>query len=166
MPFLEQDIFVDEITSLRIAQALSPIDTGNLRYNAIKSFATEDGFVITYNLNIAYYIRLLEEGISTMKHFGFIGSKTVPAIASYLQAKYETKDKQRSAMFDSLLQKLDENDLSRVNILSKFNQESREDRMKASLLHNEQEDDFSKDYGKFDYREDFGTMKYEYRGRW
>lgn len=77
-----------------IAQAVAPFDTGNLKFNAIKSELTNDGFRIRYSLGSAYYIYFLEEGtrIST-RHQGFIANKTVPLIASYISAKYEQQNK-------------------------------------------------------------------------
>ena len=84
-------ITYDKEVALGLAQYIAPIDTGNLRYNAIKAENTNDGFVIKYSLQDAYYIYFLEEGTRKFQgHKGFIGGQTVPAIAGMLYAKYAT----------------------------------------------------------------------------
>lgn len=93
------DIQRDMNTAHGIARMFAPYDTGNLRFNAIKSSRTNDGFVITYSLVDAFYIYFLEEGTTRkggMRHVGFISNKTVPAIANYLYTKYELKDKKKA----------------------------------------------------------------------
>ena len=46
-----------------IAKGLAPIDSGNLRYNAIKiKNRTQNSFTLNYSLTDAYYIEFLEEG--------------------------------------------------------------------------------------------------------
>ncbi|MCK9575885.1 MAG: hypothetical protein M0R51_08070 [Clostridia bacterium] len=79
----------DKSVCTNLARFYAPMRSGNLRYNAIQSYITTDGFIIVYSLNEAYYIYFLEEGTKiTSKHKGFISNITVPAIASYLNAKY------------------------------------------------------------------------------
>lgn len=90
----------DMRTALGIAQYISPIDTGNLRYNAIKGDLTADGFVIRFSLQDAFYIYFLEEGTRKFQgHKAFIGGQIVPAIASYINAKYATGDKTKAAQY-------------------------------------------------------------------
>ena len=48
--------------SLRIAKSLAPIDSGNLRHNAIKLLHRKNGFTIKYSGVDAYYIQFVEEG--------------------------------------------------------------------------------------------------------
>ena len=88
------DVLEDMKVAEGIAKALSPFDTGNLRFNAIKSSLTNDGFRVVYSLADAYYIYFLEEGTqkSTM-HQGFIANRTVPTIASFISAKYKQRKK-------------------------------------------------------------------------
>lgn len=75
-----------------IAMFIAPYDTGNLRFNAIKSQLTADGFRVKYSLADAFYIYFLEEGTrKTTRHKGFIANKTVPTIASYISAKHKQK---------------------------------------------------------------------------
>jgi len=156
---------VDEITCLNIAKGLSPIDTGNLRFNAIKSYEQSNGFIISYSLAAAYYIRLLEEGISSTKHTGFIANKTVPAIASYLYASYSSRDKNRIAMFNSIADQA-ERYLADEDVLSSFNKESRSQRLESSLytdLQREYSDLSERNYEK--YNKDFRTENYQFRRR-
>lgn len=133
MPIPQQDMFVDEFTCLNIAKGLSPFDTGNLRYNAIKSKPTNDGFVIIYSLQDAYYIRLLEEGITTMKHYGFIANKTVPAIASYFAAKYQERDEKRLQQFYTLESNFLNSGFRDEDTVSRFNKETRSERHNMSM---------------------------------
>lgn len=48
---------------LLAAKANAPIDTGLLRHRAIKVRATHDGFKITWDGRIAYYLGFVNEGI-------------------------------------------------------------------------------------------------------
>jgi len=90
----QNDILEDMRVAEGIAKALSPYDTGNLRFNAIKSSLTNDGFRVIYSLADAYYIYFLEEGTSKSTiHQGFIANRTVPTIASYVSAKYKQRKK-------------------------------------------------------------------------
>lgn len=126
------EIIIDLATCLGISRALSPFDTGNLRFNAIKGMETEDGFKIIYSLQDAYYIRLLEEGISSMKHYGFIANRTVPAIASYLYSKYSSKNEARTARFKDL--SLQGNTyIDSDDIVSSWDRATRQERHRESL---------------------------------
>ena len=58
--------------SLNIAKSLAPIDSGNLRHNAIKLLRRRNGFTIKYSGVDAYYIQFVEEGTSKQKAQGFI----------------------------------------------------------------------------------------------
>jgi len=80
-------------TVLGLARFYAPFDTGNLRYNAITVGDIPDGIGLNYDLSSAFYIYFLEEGTKyTTKHQGFIANQTVPAIASYIQAKFADGD--------------------------------------------------------------------------
>ena len=132
LPFHDIEITIDAMTCLGIARSLSPFDTGNLRFNAISQHETTDGFVITYSLANAYYIRLLEEGISSNRHIGFIANRTVPAIASYLYSKYSSKNQAREATFKAL--SIQGNTyMSEENLRSTFDKVSREQRHEQSM---------------------------------
>jgi len=86
---MKPDFNEDRNIAEGIAKAASPYETGNLRYNAIKSELVQNGFNIIYDLNSAFYIYFLEEGTKyTQKHKGFIEYGTVPLIAGFLRAKY------------------------------------------------------------------------------
>lgn len=86
-------IVYDMDIALGLAQYIAPMDSGNLRYNAIKKEMRNNGFTIRYSLTDAFYIYFLEEGTRKFSgHKGFIGGQTVPAIASFLYSKYNTKD--------------------------------------------------------------------------
>jgi len=80
--------------SLGLARSFSPEDTGNAKFNALRGFMTNRGFKINYSLADAYYIYFLEEGTSKSKrHIGYIGNRTVPAIAHFLNVKYVHRNK-------------------------------------------------------------------------
>jgi HK97 gp10 family phage protein len=68
--------------SLNIARDLSPIDSGNLRHNAIKLLRRKNGFTIKYSSVDAYYIEFVEEGTSKQKAQHFI-SNTYVTLANY-----------------------------------------------------------------------------------
>jgi len=78
---------------LGLARSYAPMESGNLRYNAIRTDDTMDGFAITYDSSRAFYIYFQEEGTRrSMKNAGFISNRTLPAIASYIQAKFADFD--------------------------------------------------------------------------
>ena len=88
------DISVDMRTSLGLARRFSPQDTGNAKFNATKAFMNARGFRINYSLNDAFYIYFLEEGTrKSMQHQGYIANQTVPAIAHFLNVKYNHRSK-------------------------------------------------------------------------
>jgi hypothetical protein len=92
MSFLT-DLQSEKQACLGLARSYTPFKTGNLRYNSISVYDTAVGFNIEYKLSNAYYIYFLEEGTSKSKKWvGFIANRTVPAIASYLNAKFSTKN--------------------------------------------------------------------------
>ena len=79
----------DRDLAMGLARAYAPFKTGNLRFNALHSEMTADGFVILYSMDEAFYVYFLEEGTQkSKKYVGFISNRTVPAIASLLNAKY------------------------------------------------------------------------------
>ena len=156
---------LDEITCKGIAQALAPIDTGNLRFNAIKSRATQDGFAIVYSLQDAYYIRLLEEGITTMRHFGFIANRTVPAIAGYLHAKYASKNNARVAMFKDMAT-FGHSYMAEENIQSWYDKQTREQRHEMSIqtdIHDVYDEIEPTDRWYEQYNPNFETQNYLFR---
>lgn len=56
-----------------LARYGSPIDTGLLRYKAIKSHLKKNGFDIIFDHSVAYYIPYLDTGTAvSSKHVGFI----------------------------------------------------------------------------------------------
>jgi hypothetical protein len=88
------DFNEDRNICLGIARSAAPYDTGNLRYNAIKSELVYNGFNIIYDLTEAFYIYFLEEGTKfTQRHIGFIQNNTVPLIQNFLSSKYNEDDK-------------------------------------------------------------------------
>ena len=92
--FKQMDIIQDMNVCLGLARGVSPYKTGNVRFNAITSYRTDDGFAIKYSLANAYYIYFLEEGTRfTTRHQGFIANKTVPLLSEYMYTKYTIKDK-------------------------------------------------------------------------
>jgi len=132
MPNISQDSFI----CLGIARGLAPYDTGNLRFNALNSFFTNNGFVINYSIADAYYIYYLEEAEN--RHKGFIGLKTVPAVANYLFNRYVTHN---SNNFQKYKNYAEENILFGIgeNTVSKYDYMSRELRHKSSLTFYESE---------------------------
>jgi HK97 gp10 family phage protein len=69
--------------SLRIAKSMSPIDSGNLRENAIKIVnRSKNGFTIRYSSSDAYYIDFVEYGTKYQDAQKFI-EKTYIQIATY-----------------------------------------------------------------------------------
>lgn len=95
----EYNIDADMRIALGIARFIAPIDTGNLRFNAISANRVEGGFQIKYSLQNAYYIYFLEEGTRKFQgHRAFIEGQTVPAIASFLSTKYEFNPKNTDMM--------------------------------------------------------------------
>ena len=77
--------------SLNIAKSLAPIDSGNLRHNAIKLLRRKNGFTIKYSAVDAYYITFQEEGFVHYKskavvdtNKGFI-SRTYLTLSNYFQ---------------------------------------------------------------------------------
>ena len=58
--------------SLRIAKSLAPIDSGNLRNNAIKLLRRKNGFTIKYSGIDANYIQFVNDGTSKQKAQHFV----------------------------------------------------------------------------------------------
>lgn len=100
MNFSRHDVSLDKQTCLGIARIYAPMKSGNLKYNAIGSFDTSDGFAIEYSLAKAFYTYFQEEGtIYTIKNRGFIGILTVNAIANYFAVKYVDENENKVADF-------------------------------------------------------------------
>lgn len=86
---MKPDFNEDRNIALGLARLYAPMETGNLRYNAIRSELVQNGFNIIYDLQRAFYIYFQEEGTRfSMANKGFIEIKTVPAIQGFLSAKY------------------------------------------------------------------------------
>jgi hypothetical protein len=83
----------DMNTALGLARSVAPFKTGNLRYNSISAYLTDDGWAVQYSLQNAFYIYFQEEGTRfTTRNQGFIANKTVPLISNFLYSKYATKN--------------------------------------------------------------------------
>jgi hypothetical protein len=85
-----------------IAQSLTPIDTGNLRYNAIRAYKTPTGFRIAMLYTAAFYGAILNEygvrGGDT--HKGWWSTGVYTAVSNYIhsslnnrQSTYERADR-------------------------------------------------------------------------
>ena len=57
-----KDILTLRATCLKIARREAPMDTGNLRKNAIYSVATKRGFKIVWDERFAYYLAFVDQG--------------------------------------------------------------------------------------------------------
>ncbi len=68
--------------SLNIAKSLAPIDSGNLRHNAIKLLRRKNGFTIKYSAVDAYYIEFVEDGTKNQKAQRFI-ENTYKTLSEY-----------------------------------------------------------------------------------
>lgn len=108
---------------LNVAKRMSPIDSGNLRFNAIKgsSWNNKTKFTITYDENIAPYLEILQdstwEGKAIQRrniHKGFI-DQTVLEIIRGLQLHYSGKGLKGNKDFMSIrdYQKNDEYSMQR-----------------------------------------------------
>ena len=83
--------------TLYMAKGMSPIDTGNLRYNAIrKRNSKPNSWSISYSTSDAYYIEILEDGtldgkeVKGRKARKFIALTSIE-IANFLTRYYEGK---------------------------------------------------------------------------
>jgi len=95
MNYSRMDIIQDMQTCLGLARSVSPYKSGNLRFNAMSAYQTNDGFAIRYSLADAFYIYFQEEGTRyTTKNQGFIVNRTLPLLATYLLTKYVQEDSQ------------------------------------------------------------------------
>jgi len=162
----DMEIINDMYVCKGIAKALSPFDTGNLRFNAIKANATNDGFRIVYSLQNAYYIRLLEEGISSPRHIGFIANRTVPAIASYLHTIYSAKNQTKASNFKNLALQGDTYLLD-AEIKSSYDQLTREQRHEQSLSTNLEQAYEGIEYDDYyeQFNPNFASTSFRMRGR-
>lgn len=103
MNFTHVEMVHDRETCLGLARMAAPYKTGNVRFNAMSAFMTNDGFAIKYSLPDAFYIYFLEEGTRyTKRHQGFIGNKTVYLLSAYLQSKYAFENKASVAEYQQL----------------------------------------------------------------
>jgi hypothetical protein len=71
-----------------IAQSLTPMDTGNLRYNSIVTYPTPNGFRITSRYTVAFYGALLDTyGAGQKKtHKGWWSINVAKAVATFVEA--------------------------------------------------------------------------------
>ena len=106
-----------------IAQSFTPIDTGNLRYNAIRAYQTPTGFRIVMLYTAAFYGALLDEygvrsgssytgtkhkgwwstsvytGVSRFIHSSLNNRKSSAEMANRLVSKYAPDNPARQARF-------------------------------------------------------------------
>jgi hypothetical protein len=81
--------------TLQIARAMSPEDTGNVKYNAIHlRNVTNKGWTIAYSTSDAYYLVYLEDDANN-KHAGFI-KNTAEVIAGYIA--YRVAGRKKSSL--------------------------------------------------------------------
>jgi HK97 gp10 family phage protein len=93
-----------------IAKSFAPVDSGNLRENAIKiTKRTKNGFTINYSYINAYYIQYVEDGTPNQKAQHFIRD-TYLYIVEYLNSlaknsrqPYGKESKYRSRTMDTRL---------------------------------------------------------------
>jgi len=166
------NIDYDAQVAYGIARALSPFDTGNLRFNAIKCDMTPSGFIIRYSLADALYIYFLEEGtrLST-RHRGFIANQTLPAIASYLHARHKTHDRVKIGRFNALSSKGHEIG-AYDDTRSVWMKETRSQRHERSLRADidsiaqkydwQHQDSYERYFGT---NEEYATMQFDFKGR-
>ena len=147
----------DSIVSVGIAMAMSPYDTGNLRFNAIKRIAKPNGFTINYSLAEAYYIYFLEEGTQkSIIHQGFIANVTVPAIANYLFQKYEAQNKKQVTKWQSISREA-ANDIDidsknrKIRNISSFMFNADSNQQTTSWRHNEFIEQYDKEWKRDDF---------------
>jgi hypothetical protein len=76
-----------------IAQQLSPIDTGNLRYNAIRAYRTPTGFRVVMLYTAAFYGAILDQPPKegTRQHTGWWSTSVYTAIGSYIDSVLNNK---------------------------------------------------------------------------
>ena len=76
-----------------IAQSLSPIDTGNLRYNAIRAYKTPTGFRIAMLYSAAFYGAILNEygvrGGDT--HKGWWSTGVYTSVSNYIHSSLNNR---------------------------------------------------------------------------
>jgi hypothetical protein len=74
----------------KIAQANAPMDTGNLRYNAIHAYPLHDmsGFILTSKFTVAYYGTILDVygGGPKRKHKGWWSEGTFTDVAAFIKS--------------------------------------------------------------------------------
>lgn len=93
-----------------IAQALTPFDTGNLRYNAIHVYETREtgGFRILVRYGAAFYGVLLDEHETLNKrkniHHNWWSEKTFHALELFLNGTLNYKDNAFQAANESVSQ--------------------------------------------------------------
>lgn len=71
-----------------IVRDKAPFDTGNLRYNAIKSYKTPTGFKIVSRYGVAFYGTLLDQkGAGKNKtHQGWFSTEAYLAVTTYMKS--------------------------------------------------------------------------------
>ena len=154
---LERSISGDMQVSLGIAQYIAPMASGNMRYNAISSERTSDGFRITYSLQKAYYIYFQEEGTRKFTgNQGFIANQTVPAIANYLYQKYEARNKKQVSKWQKISREA-ANDIDidsknrKIRNISSFMFNADSNQQTTSWRHNEFIEQYDKEWKRDDF---------------
>jgi hypothetical protein len=76
-----------------IAQSLTPIDTGNLRYNAIRAYLTPRGFRVVMLYSVAFYGAILDQPPKegTRKHTGWWSTSVTTDVPKYVDAVLNNK---------------------------------------------------------------------------
>jgi len=71
-----------------IVRDKAPFDTGNLRYNAIKSYITPTGFKIVSRFGVAFYGTLLDQKGAGKKqtHKGWFSTEANLAVSTYMHS--------------------------------------------------------------------------------
>jgi hypothetical protein len=79
--------------SKNIAQQLAPLDTGNLRYNAIRAYSTPTGFRVSMLYTAAFYGAILNTPgpQAPQKHKGWWSTNVYTAVTSYVDAVLNNK---------------------------------------------------------------------------
>ena len=73
-----------------IAQALTPMDTGNLRYNSYRVYGTPTGFRITSMFTVAPYGLILDISKKS-KHYGWWHNKVFMSLSTYIKSAVDVR---------------------------------------------------------------------------
>lgn len=93
--FSNMEIVKLKNNALRIARKNANFDTGNLRFNGITAKKTKNGFVLTWDGNIAFYWYYLEHGTEKMNPYYIVTTtrrEVNDLIISYINSGGKMKD--------------------------------------------------------------------------